>query len=86
METARIEALLVEIKELAKAGKMIMADGKIDMADLGEAVKLLSRIPKMIEAAKGASEALEEAKDLEAAELIHLVEVLAKHVKEVEQA
>lgn len=86
MEIAKIEALLLEIKELVKGGKMLMADGKIDMNDLPAVVALLTRIPQMIEAVKGADEAFEEAKDLDAAEMIALIEVIAKHVKEIEQA
>lgn len=86
MDIEKIEALLIEIKELAKAGKLIMKDGKVDMADIAIAVSLLTRVPSIIEAAKGAGEALEEAKDLDTAELIKLVEVMASHVKEIEQA
>lgn len=86
MDIDKIILILDKIEVLGVSGKKIMADGKVDLADLPVAISLLSEINGMIEAFKGAKEALGEAKDLDSAESLEIVKKLYEVGKSIEQA
>ena len=86
MDIDKIILILEKIEVLGVSGKKIMADGKVDLADLPVAIGLLSEINGMIEAFKGAQEAFGEMKDLDAAESLEVVKKLYEIGKSIEQA
>lgn len=86
MDIDKIELLLEQVKILGIAGKQIMKDGKVDLADLPVLMSLLPQISQMIEATKGISEAFGELKDLDAAEGLAVVKKLYEVGNAIEQA
>jgi len=86
MDIDKILLILERIEVLGVSGKKIMADGKVNIADLPEAVKLLSDIKKMMEAFSGAKEAFEEMKDLDSAEGMEILKKLYEVGKNIEKA
>jgi len=86
MDIDKILKILEQIETLGVSGKKIMADGKVDLADLPVAIGLLSEINSMIEAFKGAKEAFGELKDLDSAESLEIVKKLYEVGKSIEQA
>ena len=65
--------LLEGVKMLAADVKKVMADGKVDMADIGVLMDLLSQFSVLSEAVKGADQISMEVKDLSAEEINELV-------------
>lgn len=86
MDIDKILLILDQVERLGIGYKKIMADGKVGVDDLPAAIGLLSDVQGFIEAFKGAKEALEEAKDLDAVEGVELVKKLYNVGKAIEQA
>lgn len=86
MDINAIEGLISNLEKLAVSGANIAKDGKVDLADLPTAVGLLSEIQPMIENFKKIGEAYEEAKDIDASEAVAIVEKLYKAGKKIEEA
>jgi len=86
MDIDKIILILEKIEVIGVSAKKVMADGKVDLQDLPVAISLLSEINGMIEAFKGAGEALDEVKDLDGAEALEIVKKLYEVGKEIEQA
>jgi len=86
MDIYKIILILEKIEVIGVSAKKVMADNKVDLLDLPVAISLLSEINGMIEAFKGASEALDEVKDLDGAEALEIVKKLYEVGKEIEQA
>jgi hypothetical protein len=84
--TEKIEAILTDIKELVVVAKKVQADKKVDLADLPHFVALLPKLPAMLENFKAFSEAIEEGKDIDVAEVVALIQKVHQLVKEVEAA
>lgn len=84
--TEKIEALLKSVKQLVILAKKIKEDGKVDLNDLPHIVAFLPVLPQIIENFKEVSKAWGEIKDIDAAELINLIQVIDQAVKEIEQA
>lgn len=81
-----IEAILVELGEIAVIAKKISADGKLSVEDIGHAIELGKRVPSIMAAVKLVDEAVLEAKDIDVAEVISLIQSVAAKVKAVEKA
>jgi len=79
-------AILKSVKTLVVAAKSVMADGKVNLADLPVAISLLSQISAIAESAKGFSGAVKEAKDLEQSEVLALVNEVYSLVAAIEAA
>lgn len=86
MDIDKVLLILNQVEKLGVSAKKIMADGKIGLEDLPVAISLISEIGNMIEAFKGAKEALAEAKDLDGAEALEVVKKLYEVGKAIEQA
>ena len=86
MDINAIEGLIKNIEKLGVAGGKIMADGKVDLADLPHAVALLSDVNEMIENFKNLKEAIGEIKDIDSAEAIAIVQKLYEAGKNIEEA
>ncbi len=77
--------LLEGVKLLAVAGAKIAKDG-INVADLQHLVDLAKNFETIQEAFSNVKEVSEEVKDLDESEIIELVVILYKLVKEVKEA
>lgn len=86
MNIDKIELILDKVEVIGVSAKKVMKDGKIDLADLPTAILLLSEVQGMIEAFNGAKEAFEQAKDIDPAEGLKLVEKLYSVGKAIEKA
>lgn len=64
------------LEVLVLAGKEVLADGKVTIADAPVALKLAQELPKLFAAFEGASEIGEEVKDIDADEAVALVQKL----------
>lgn len=84
--TQKIEQIVEAVSHIAKAGKKITADGKADLNDLPAVMELLVKVPEIIEAFKVAGEAWKEVKDVNVDEVIQLIVLVNKKVKEIEAA
>jgi hypothetical protein len=82
----KIEAVAEALKKLVIAGKKISADGKIGIEDLSVLIALISDAQSIIEAFKGIDEAWGEAKDIDVAEAIKLIQAIHAKIKEIEAA
>lgn len=80
-----LEAVL-GLKVLAKAGKAILSDGKVSIADLPVLVSLVSNQAVLVDAASGLSDVPAEVKDLDLDEIKLLVGELLKAFEEVKAA
>lgn len=81
-----IKKTVTALKILAKAGKKIGADGKIDLNDLPHLVELAKESGALAAGIDGAGMVIPEAKDLSAEELVELVQFLIDTVQEVRAA
>lgn len=84
--TEKIEAVAESIKDLAVVAKKISEDKKVGVDDLVHVIAILPKLPKIIESIKDLGEAVDEAKDLEVAEIISLIQVVHAKIKEIEKA
>lgn len=64
-----IMELLEGVKVIGVSAKAMMADGKVDLKDIPEAIELLKQYQTIIEAFKGAGEIPHEVKDMSVDEL-----------------
>lgn len=78
--------LILGIKDLAIVGKNIMADGKINLADLGSLMTLLNKQAELTAAFTGLAEAEAEVKDLTLDEASQVMAALVAAAKEVQAA
>jgi hypothetical protein len=84
--TEKIEQISECLKDVAILAKKISEDKKVDINDLPHLIAFLPKLGEIVEAFKGAGEAIEEAKDIDVAEVVALIQMIHKKVKEVEQA
>lgn len=84
--TEKIEAIVKNLKDVIILTKVIREDGKVDLNDLPVIVAFLPKLPSLIEDFKAIGEAYAEIKDIDVAEVIHLIQKINEAVKEVEQA
>lgn len=84
--TEKIEAAAESLKKLVIAGKKISEDGKVGVEDIAHLVKLMTEANEIVKSFKDLGEAFEEVKDLDVAEVIALIQVISKKIKEVEAA
>jgi hypothetical protein len=84
--TDKIEAILEDVKELVIVAKLIKEDGKVDLADLPHVISLLPKLGKFVEDFKAIGEAVEEGKDIDAPEVISLIQKISAMVKQIEKA
>lgn len=82
----KLEGLLGSLGDLVVAGKVVMADGKINMADLPVAIGLLSDIGDIIEGLKDLGGAVKEAKDLDSNEVHKIIDKVYEVVGRIEAA
>ena len=81
----KIEAIADSIAELAKTSKLILKDKKVNVEDLPYLVALLPKLPEIIEPFKDLGEAIEEGKDLDASEVVLLIQKAYAKFKEIEK-
>lgn len=86
MDIDKVMLILDRVETLGVAGKKIMADGKVNLADLPVVIALIPEVKKMIEAFQGAGEAFEEMKDIDPSEGIELLKKFYSIGKAIEQA
>jgi len=84
--TEKIEKIVTAVGQVAIAAKKITADKKVDLNDLPAAMELLTKVPGIIEAFKGVSDAWKEVQDVDVQEVIHLITLIDAKIKEIEAA
>lgn len=84
--TEKIEAIVEDVKEIAILAKKITEDKKVDIADLAVVIAFIPKLPKIIADLKSLGEVVEEAKDIDVAEIVGLIQKIDKVIKEVEKA
>lgn len=84
--TEKIDAILDTIKVLGVTGKKVLADGKVNIADLPHAIALLSQVSVMVDSVKGAKGALKQAKDLKEDEVVAIIQKIYDVVEAIESA
>jgi hypothetical protein len=84
--TEKIEQIADALKKVVIAGKKISADKKIDMNDLPHALALIPELPAIVAAISEIESAWAEAKDIDVAEAVALIQAIHGKVKEVEKA
>lgn len=82
----KIEALAEALKKIVIAGKKISADGKIGIDDLSILIALAPEASSIIEAIKNVGDAWGQAKDIDVAEAIQLIQAIHSKIKEIEAA
>lgn len=80
----QIKEMLMGVEVLVKAAKAVLADGKVDLADLPVAMGLIADADKLVKAVEGITEIPAEVGDLEMDEIRaivqHILDLVA-HVK-----
>lgn len=84
--TDKIEAILVDVKDLFIVGKKVTDDGKVGVEDLQHVIALIVKLPKFVENFKAIGQAFEEGKDIDVAEIVKLIQKVHSLVKEIEAA
>jgi hypothetical protein len=84
--TEKIEKLAEVLKALVIAGKKIKADGKVDVNDLAHVVALVPQLGDLAEVVTSFGDLIAEGKDLDVSEVVALITLIDKKVKEVEAA
>jgi len=77
---------LAAVELLAVSGVKILADGKVNFADLPVLADMAKNLDTIIEGVKGADQIVAEAKDLDQAELIELGTIAFNIVKSIKAA
>jgi hypothetical protein len=72
--------------EVAKVGKQVAEDKKVNLEDLPAVIGFLPKIPSVVSAFKELGEAFEEGKDIDVSEVVSLIQKIHAKVKEVEAA
>ena len=78
--------LIAGLKELALAGKGLMADGKLNLNDVPAFLELLDKQSILVAAFSGLSEIPDEAKNLSNEEAMQIVAALVNAAKEFKAA
>ena len=86
LKTEAIDKVFDAGEVLAEGGGKVYANKKIDMNDLPVAINMLVESAKFLEAVKSFSQAINEAKDLDPAEQLHVITRLINLGKVYEQA
>lgn len=81
-----LKELFIGLGEIAGFAGAVMADGKIGIEDLSHLVAMGSKFNTLAEAFTGLKEVVEEAKDIEQAELFELITCIYNGVKKFENA
>lgn len=81
-----INELFDALDLIAKAGGKVYADKKVDMSDLPVLIDIAVNAKVMLDAFSGLKEAVEEAKDLESAEQLQIVNRVFGVAKNYEDA
>lgn len=84
--TDKIEKLAEVLKVLTIAGKRISADKKVDINDLQHVIALVPQLSALAEVVTSFGDLIAEGKDLDVAEVVALIQLVDKKVKEVEAA
>jgi F0F1-type ATP synthase delta subunit len=84
--TEQIEKLAEVLKHLVIAGKKVKADGKVDMNDLQHVIALVPQLAPLADVVSNIGKLIDEGKDLDVAEVVTLIQLVDKKVKEVEAA
>jgi len=71
-----LKKLVAALDSMVELGEDLLADGKVDFADIQHLPKLAPIASELMEAWKNKEEMLLEARDLDYAELIELVSVI----------
>ena len=69
----KLKALVSVMDEMVELGEALMADGKVDFADIQHLPKLAPIATKLVESWKAKEEMLLELKDLDYAEVVELL-------------
>jgi hypothetical protein len=86
LDTKKIEEIVEALSHVIIAGKKISADKKVNLEDLPAAMELIVKLPSIAAAFADIKLAVEEAKDLDVAEVVALIKKIDDKVKEIEQA
>ena len=81
-----LKELFEGLGEIAGFAGAVMADGKVGIDDLTHLVAMGTKFEKLQDAFTGLKEVVEEAKDLEQAELFELITCVYNGVKKFEEA
>jgi hypothetical protein len=84
--TEKIEAIVNALGEIAKVGKQVAEDKKVNLEDLPVVIGFLPKIPSVVAAFKDLGEAFEEGQDIDVAEVVSLIQKIHAKVKEIEAA
>ena len=74
----KLKELVKALDEIVELGEALMADGKVDFADLKQLPDVAPIASKLMEAWKNKEELVAEIRDLDYAELIELLGVAAE--------
>jgi hypothetical protein len=85
-DTKEIVELIKALKEIALLVKLVLKDGKVDMADMSVLGVLLAKQAVFVEGFTGLSELPGEVKDLSLDEALAVVTALVEAAKEVKAA
>ena len=81
-----IMEIIAGLRLIGMTGADVMADGEVNTSDLGAVVGLLTEFKVLIDAVKGAKDAMGEAKDVDQAELIMIGTEIYNVVKDIKEA
>lgn len=84
--TEKIEQLATVLTALVIAGKKVKADGKVDVNDIQHVVALVPQLSPLADIVSNFGDLIAEGKDLDVAEVVTLIQLVDKKVKEVEAA
>lgn len=70
VEIKEITEILDALELTVNTAGVVMADGKLDFSDIPTALKLVNNYETFVNAVKGATSVIEEAKDLDEAEMM----------------
>ena len=84
--TEKIEKLAGVLTALVIAGKKVKADGKVDVNDLPHVIALVPQLSDLADVVSNFGDLINEGKDLDVAEVVALIQLVDKKVKEVEAA
>lgn len=85
-DVKNIQEVLEAIELMGVAGKQVMKDGKVDLADLPTAIGLLSQLDKVVKAVDGIDQIPAEVKDITSEEAKVLIEQVLKLIAAIKAA
>ena len=86
MGIKEIKELLEALSLLAVTGKKIAADGKISVDDISHLISLSAQLDVLVEGVKDIDKALDEAKNLDQAEVLEIIGKLYDITKKINEA